>query len=88
MQRGDAIAQVIVRDKFRMLTRDKQDVAEALLLQFTRLAQNFLDGKRHAQNRIVAREAAVGTIVDALVGNIKRREQPDDFAETLLRQLL
>jgi hypothetical protein len=71
-----------------MLARDEQNVAETLLLQFPRLAQNFVNGKRHAQNRIVAREAAVGTIVDALVGNVKRREQADDFAETLLRQLL
>ena len=32
VQRGDAVAQIIVRDKFRMFARDEQDVAEALFL--------------------------------------------------------
>ena len=37
---------------------------------------------------IVAREAAVFAVVDALVGKIERREQPDDLAEPLLRERL
>ncbi len=75
MQRGDAIAHVIIGNKFRVLARDEQKVAESLRLQFLRLAQHFFNRKRDAQNRVVTREAAVGTIVDALVGKIQRRKE-------------
>ena len=37
---------------------------------------------------IVAREAAVFAVVDALVGKIERREQSDHFAEVLPRERL
>jgi hypothetical protein len=70
-----------------MLARDEQDVAETLFFN-ARASRALPPGKRHAQNRVVAREAAVFAVVDALVGKIKRREQPDDLAEALLRQLL
>ena len=86
VQRRDAFAQVIVGDKLRMLARHEQDVAEALRLQRPRLAQHFVHRQRHAQDRVVAREAAVFAVVDALVGKVKRREQADDLAEPLLRE--
>ena len=44
--------------------------------------------QRHAQDRVVAREAAVFAVVDALVGKVERREQADDLAEALLGQRL
>ena len=68
-----------------MLAGDEQNVAETLFLQRLRFLPHFIERERDAQNRIVARKTAVGAIVDALVGKIERREQPDGFAETLLR---
>ena len=86
MQRGDAIVEIIVGNKLRMFARDQQDVAEALRLDCVRLAFHFLQRQGDAQDRVVAREAAVFAIVDALVGKVKRREQADDLAEALLRR--
>ena len=64
-----------------MLTGHQQDVPEPLIGERPRLAHHLVESERDAENRIVAREAAVGTIVDALVAEIKRREQPDDPSE-------
>ena len=44
--------------------------------------------KRDAQDGVVAREAAILAVVDALVGEIERREEADDLAEALLGHLL
>ena len=54
-------------------------------LNASRLAFHLLQRQRNAQDRVVAREAAVFAVVDALVGKVKRREQADDLAEALLR---
>ena len=85
MQRGDAILEIIVGNELRMFPRDQQDIAEALFLERLRLAFDFFQRQRHAQDWVVARETAVLAIVDALVGKVKRREHPDDLAEPLLR---
>jgi hypothetical protein len=85
MQRGDAIAQVMVRDKFRMFAGDEQQIAEALRPDSLRLAFDFVERQRHAQDRIVARKTAVSAIVDALIGQVERGEHADDLAEPLLR---
>ena len=71
-----------------MLARHEQDVAKALRQQRPRLAPHLLQRQRHAQDRVVAREAAVLAGVDALVREIERRKEPDDLAEALLRHLL
>ena len=71
-----------------MLARNEQNVAKALSRQRARLATHFIHRERHAQNGVVAREAAILAVVDALVGKVERREEPDDFAEALLGDLL
>jgi len=47
-----------------------------------------VDGQRHAQNRIITRKAAIAALIDALVGEIQRREQTHDPAESLARDLM
>ena len=86
VQRADAIDQVIGRDELRVFARDEQNVAKALLLERARLAQDFLDGQRHTQNRIVARKAAIFAVVNAFVGEVKGCEQTNDLAEALLSE--
>ena len=83
-----ALRHVAVGNKLGMFARDEQDVAKPLRRQRPRLAPNFLHRKRHAQDGVVPRKAAVLAVVDALVGKVKRREKSDDFAEALLRELL
>src|SRR5439155_26533769 len=86
MQRTNAVRQIIFGNEPGMFAGDQEDVAKALFLERARLAQHFVHRERHAQNRIVAREAAVLAVVDALVGEIERREEAEDYAESLLSQ--
>ncbi len=67
-----------------MLPRHQQHIAKALFRQRRRLLPHFIEAQRHAQDRVIAREPAVAAIIDALIGKIKRREQPDRFAKPLL----
>ena len=71
-----------------MFAGDEQDVAKAMFLERARFAQNFIHCERHAEDGVVAREAAISAVVDALVGNVQRREESNDFAEALLRERL
>ena len=81
MHGSHAVAQIIVRHKLRMFTGDEKNIAEALLLERAGFGEQIIRRERHAQDRIVAREAAVFAIVDALVREIERREEANDFAE-------
>ena len=85
---SDAIDHVISGDEFRMFAGDEKDVAKALGEEFAGFFEHFVDGKRDAQDRVVARETAIFAVVDAFVRKVKGREQADDFAETLLSELL
>ena len=84
VQCGDAFPKIPVGNKLGMLARHQQEVAESLGLERAGFPQHLVHGQRHPKNRIVAREAAILAVVDALVGKIQRREQADDFAEALL----
>ena len=87
MESAYAIGHVVGGDKFRMFARDQEDIAEALGEQFAALVKDFIDGERDAQDRIIAREAAVFAIVNAFVGEVERSKQTNDFAEALLCEL-
>ena len=58
-----------------MLARNKKDLAKSLPREMLRFGQNFIDGKRNAQDRIIPRETVLLAIVDAFVGEIERGEQ-------------
>src|SRR6266705_2486830 len=55
-----------------MLARNKKDLAKSLPREMLRFGHNFIDGKCDAQDRIIPRETAILTIVDAFVGKIER----------------
>jgi hypothetical protein len=88
MQSADALGNVIVGDEFGMFAGDEQDVAEAVGEKFPGFFKDFVDGKRDPQDGVIAREATVFAIIDTFVGEIERREETDDFSETLLGELL
>ena len=69
-----------------MLAGDEKDLAKSLTSEMLRFRDNFIDTERDAKNRIVARETAVATVVDAFVGQVKRREEPHRPAKILERQ--
>lgn len=77
----DTFLQVAIGYKFRVLARDEENVSEAERVQVLGLGDYLLHGERGAENGIVPREAAVGTVVDALVGNIEWREETHRLAE-------
>jgi hypothetical protein len=81
LQRGDAIAEVIGGDEFRMFTSDEQEIAKALFLESAGFAQDFFDRKGDAQNGVVARKPAVTAVVNAFVGKIERGKEANDFSE-------
>ncbi len=87
VQEADALGHVIRRDELGMLARHEQDIAEALPQERPRLAPHFLRGERDAQDWVVARKAAVLAGIDALVGEIERGKETNDFAKALLRHL-
>ena len=58
-----------------MLPGHEQNIAKALADEVCGFARDFFDFQRDAQNGIFAGEAAIGTGVDALVGEIERSEQ-------------
>jgi hypothetical protein len=67
--------QIVSGDKFRVLARDEQEVAEPLVEEMPGFAQHFANFERDAQDGVLARKAAVDARVDALVGQIERREE-------------
>src|SRR6185295_2045314 len=86
VQSADTFSEVTTRDKLRVFSGHKQDVSEALSFKGACFPQYVVHGQRDAQNRIIARKAAILAVVDALVGEIERRKQADDFTEALLRE--
>ena len=71
-----------------MLARHEQQIAEALISQRPRFAHHFVHRQRDPQDRVVAREAAVLAVVDALVREIERCEEADDLSEALSSERL
>ena len=69
-----------------MLARDEKDLAKSLTSEMLRFGDHFIDVEGDAKNRIVARETAVVAVVNAFVGQIKRREQPHRSAKILQRE--
>jgi len=59
-----------------MLAGNKKNLAKPLARQMPGFGNNLIDIKCDAEDRVIPREAAVLTIVDAFIGEIERREQP------------
>src|ERR1041384_791414 len=74
-QRPHAFLQIIIADKLRVLSREQQDLAKAGFGEMARFGSHFIHRESHAQDRIVAREAAITAVIDALVREIKRRKE-------------
>ena len=58
-----------------------EEVAKALVVEVACFAQDLLGVEGGAQDGVVAREPAVGAVVDALVGHIEGGEKADRFSE-------
>ena len=59
-----------------MFARDEQHVAKPLRREMPRLRLDLVDRKRHAQDRIVARETTILADIDAFIGEIERGKEP------------
>src|SRR5580765_3667587 len=59
-----------------MLACHKKDLAKSLPREMLPFGHYFIDGKCDAKDRIIPRETAILTIVDAFVGKIERCKQP------------
>jgi len=66
-----------------MLARHEENVPESFGRQMSPFRHDLFDAQRDAQDRIIARKPAVTAVVDALVRQIERREQPHRSAEIL-----
>ena len=73
-----------VRDMYRPLVT----LSIALQLSLHGFAPRLFHRKRHPENGVVSRKAAVLAIVDAFIRKIQRRKETNDIAEPLLCQLL
>jgi hypothetical protein len=63
-------------DELRVLPRDQQDLPETFLGEMAAFRDDLLEAEGDPQDRVVPGKAAILAIVDALVRQIKRREQP------------
>ena len=70
-----------------MLARDQKNVTESFVRQVSPFRDDLVDAQRDAQNRIITRETAVTTVVDALVLKIKWREEPHRSSKILPREM-
>jgi hypothetical protein len=66
-ERADTALEVTIGNELRMLARDEQDVAKTFRREVARFFHHGLDFEGDAQDGVVAREAAIRAIVDALV---------------------
>ena len=66
-----------------MLARYEKNLAKSLAGEMLRFGNDFIDAKRDAKDRIIARETAIPAIVDAFIGKIERREQPHRASKIL-----
>ena len=64
-----------------MLACHEKNVAEALRREVACFGGDLFDFESHALDGILARESAVGAGVDALVGEVERREESHRAAE-------
>ena len=83
----DAAGEVVGRDELGVLAGDEEDVAKALLVKMAGLGLDLVERQGDAENRIVAREAAILADVNALVGKIERREEAHGASEILAGEL-
>jgi len=59
-----------------MFARHKKNLAKSLPSEMPPFDHRFIDGKCDAKDRIIPRETAILTIVDAFVGKIERCKEP------------
>lgn len=88
LQRVEAVLQVAVGDKLRVLAGDQQDIPEAEAVEVTRFSDDLVHGEGRPENGGIARETAVFAVVHALVGDVERREEAHRFPEMAARHLL
>lgn len=77
----NAVLQVAFTDKLRVLSGNEKDVAKAERMQVPCLCDDLINRECSTQDGIITREAAVAAVVDALVGDVERGEEPHGFAE-------
>lgn len=64
----EAVLEVAIGDELGVFAGDEEEVAEAELVEVFGFADDLVDGEGGAEDGGVAGEAAVGAVVDALVG--------------------
>src|SRR5207249_11538410 len=66
-----AFDEIIATNEFWMLARNQKDLAKSLTREMLRFGNNLINIKCDAQDRIIPRETAILTIVDAFVRKIE-----------------
>ena len=69
-----------------MFASDEKDLTKTLASKMTRFRHHLINIERDTQNRVIPRETAISTIVDALVRKIKRRKKTHCPAKILQRE--
>ena len=75
LEGADAVLEVAIGDEFGVFAGDEEEVAEALGVEMAGFLDDLLDGEGGAEDGVVAGEAAVLAVIDALVGEIEGGEQ-------------
>ena len=81
----NAVLQVALGDKLRMLSGNEQDVTESECVQMPGLGDDLVNGEGGAQDSIIAGEAAVAAVIDTLIRNVERCKQPHGFTKVPAR---
>ena len=72
---------VLVGDHAVLISGDEKQVAKAAIGEVSGFGDNLIDGESGAQNRVVSGEPAIAAVIDALVGDVDRREESHRLAE-------
>lgn len=84
----EAVLEIAIGNEFRVFASDEQQIAKAEFVQVAGFADDLVDAQGDAENRVIAGESAIGTVVDAFVGQIERCEESHRAAEVAASQLL
>src|SRR5262245_30795200 len=74
-ERAYAFSQITVAYKFWMFAGHQENLSKPLAREMPPFGDHFVHIKRNAKDWIVAGEPAIPAVVDAFVGQIKRRKE-------------
>jgi hypothetical protein len=82
----DALLKVAVRDEFRVLARDEEDISKAQIVKMFGLGDDLGDAESGAKNWVIPGKSAILAVIHTLVREVERGKKSHRFAKVPTRQ--